>query len=349
MKTPNKRLALVTLLLIMTYGASSTLAQTVKTARFLRPEGLALDSKGNLYVVDSGHGQIRKITPDGSVSSLAGGAPDRGGPDGRNTDGTGNEARFENPHYIAIDGADNLYVTALYGDRIRKISPAGVVSTVTKETREVCGIAVDSAGNIYFAGLGMIRKITSDGVVETLAGKLGSGEKSVDGTGSAARFGSPGGVALDSANNVYVTDGYTIRKITPAGVVTTIAGMSSKHGYVDGTGSAARFYGPTYIAVDNANNLYVSDQGTIRKITPDGVVSTVAGKPGLTIFDGGFKRPSGLAVDKAGNIYVGDSDVQVIRKITAAGVASTLAGKLGISDEEQERAIQEDENRRHGR
>jgi len=150
MKTPNKNLALVTFLLIMSYGASSTLAQTVKTARFLNPQGLALDGKGNLYVVDSGHGKIRKITPAGSVSTLAGGGPDRGGPDGRETDGTGNEARFEKPHYIAIDGADNLYVTGLFGDRIRKISPAGVVSTVTKGTegKTFAGIAVDSAGNI---------------------------------------------------------------------------------------------------------------------------------------------------------------------------------------------------------
>src|SRR5438132_1125699 len=268
-ETPNKSLALVTLLLIMTHGASSTLAESVKTARFLNPEGLAMDSKGNIYVADSGHGKIRKITPDGSVSTLAGGGPDRGGPDGSNTDGTGNEARFENPHYIAIDGAVNLYVTQLFGDRIRKISPAGVVSTVTKETRSVCGIAVDSAGNIYFAGDGFVGKITSDGTVARLA----------------AGFAGLGGLAVDNGGNVFVTDSYTIRKITPAGVVTTIAGTSdySGRGHVDGPGSAARFYDPRDIAVDNANNLYISDKTTIRKITPDGVVTTVAGKPGLTM------------------------------------------------------------------
>ena len=342
MKTPNKSLALVTLLLIMTHGASSTLAQSVKTARFGKPEGLALDSKGNIYVADSVHGQIRKITPDGSVSTFAG----VGSPNGGLKDEHWTKDWHWNPHYIAVDSADNLYVTQYDGTKIYKVTSAGVVSILTNEPKGTFGIAADRGGNIYFVDqLGshqMIRKITSDGVVATLAGD--SPEGSVDGTGSAARFQSPRGVALDSANNVYVTDGYTIRKITPAGVVTTIAGASRMSRPVDGSGSAARFGDLSNIAVDGADNLYVTDQYTVRKVTREGVVSTVAGK-----YEGGygskdgikdaaqFMRLSGIAVDKAGNIYVADENAVVIRKITAAGLVSTLAGKVGITDEEQER------------
>lgn len=224
--------------------------------------------------------------------------------------------------------------------RLRKITPTGVVSTFASDTRFSLarGLAVDSGGNVYVADNGsrVIRKITSDGVGSIFVGKPGA-RANVDGTGTAAEFSAPSGVAVDSADNLYVTDGYTIRKITPGGVVTTIAGTAGKSGYVDGSGSAARFYDPRDIAIDRANNLYVSDGRTIRKVTPDGVVSTVAGKPTLGPLDGGFARPSGVAVDKAGNIYVADADASIICKITAAGVVSTLAGKYHITDEDQER------------
>jgi sugar lactone lactonase YvrE len=305
----------------MTHGASSTLAQTIRTAVFNNPPGLAMDSKGDIYVTDRG---IRKITPDGNVSTFAGLDSPYEGPKNENLRKGGDWS----PHYIAVDKAGNLYATEWDGTKVYKVTSAGVVSILTNEAKKTRGIAVDRDGTIYFADLGMIRKMTSAGVVETLA-----------------PFSSWGGIAVDSANNVYATDGYTIRKITPAGVVTTIAGAADKRGYVDGPGSAARFYDARDIAADNADNLYVSDQRTIRKITPDGVVSTVAGKPTLGPFSGGFHTPSGLAVDKAGNVYVTDAGAALIRKVTAAGVVSTLAGKAGITDEEQDRAIEEEKKR----
>ena len=145
-------------------------------------------------------------------------------------------------------------------------------------------MAVDSAGNVYVADTDnhTIRKITPSRVVRTLAGLAGS-HGSADGTGSAARFNFPLGVAVDSAGNVYVadTDNYTIRKITPSGVVRTLAGLAGT-GSADGTGSAARFNFPQGVAVDSAGNVYVADTSnhTIRKITPSGVVSTFAGLAG---------------------------------------------------------------------
>src|SRR5438105_9553850 len=132
------------------------------------------------------------------------------------------------------------------------------------------GVAVDSSGNVYVADQGnyTIRKITPAGAVTTLAGLVGA-SGSTDGTGNAARFKNPSGVAVDSSGNVYVADSHTIRKITPAGVVTTLAGSATSHGSTDGTGSAARFYDPSGVAVDSSGNVYVgdTDNDTIRKIT----------------------------------------------------------------------------------
>src|SRR5206468_1329426 len=147
------------------------------------------------------------------------------------------------------------------------------------------GVAMDSSGNIYVADNynSTIRKITAGGVVTTLAGLAGS-YGSADGTGSAARFYGPSGVAVDNAGNVYVADAgnHTIRKATPAGVVTTLAGLAGNPGSADGTGSAARFFDPRGLATDSSGNVYVGDYGnqTIRKITPAGAVTTLAGLAG---------------------------------------------------------------------
>jgi sugar lactone lactonase YvrE len=150
------------------------------------------------------------------------------------------------------------------------------------------GVAVDSAGNIYVADSGnyTIRKVTAAGVVTTLAGTAGiSG--STDGRGGAARFSQPAGVAVDSAGNIYVADYWTIRKVTAAGVVTTLAGTANTAGSADGTGDGARFSHASGVAVDSTGNVYVADTGnsTIRKVTPTGTTgttTTVAGTAGMT-------------------------------------------------------------------
>ena len=184
------------------------------------------------------------------------------------------------------------------------------------------GVAVDSIGNVYAADQGnhKIRKITSIGVVSTLAGSGAGG--SVDGTGIAASFYYPKGVAVDSIGNVYVADGGNkIRKITPSGVVSTLAGSGSE-GSVDGTGIAARFSYPQGVAVDSIGNVYVACNGNhkIRKITPSGVVTTLAGSGSLGSVDGtgiaaSFIYPMCVAVDSIGNVYVADGGNK-IRKIT---------------------------------
>ena len=204
------------------------------------------------------------------------------------------------------------------------------------------GVVADSSGNVYVADStnSAIRKITPTGMVSTFAGTPGL-YGSVDATGVAARFSTPWGLAIDSAGNFYVADvgNATIRKITPAAVVTTLAGSSQNAGSADGTGSAAQFYAPHGVAADAAGNVFVADTGnkTIRKITPAGAVTTLAGLAGASGWADGtggaarFNRPTGVAVDTAGNVFVADTENFVIRKITPAGVVTTLAGQPGVN------------------
>jgi Ice-binding-like/Putative Ig domain/Dockerin type I domain/NHL repeat len=342
------------------YGGSIGSADgTGSAARFFNPIGVATDSSGNVYVADTENHTIRKVTPAGVVTTLAGlaGVDDLNLYDsksGGSADGTGSAARFFDPEGVATDSGGNVYVADSGNNTIRKITPAGVVTTLAglpllagsadgigsfAHFAYPVGVATDSGGNVYVADFwnSTIRKITPAGVVTTLAGSAGL-IGSTDGTGSAARFNSPMGVATDSGGNVYVADFWnsTIRKITPAGVVTTLAGSAGLIGSTDGTGSAARFQYPIGMATDNGGNVYVADYNndTIRKITPAGVVTTLAGLGGVGSVDGtgsfaSFNQPRGVATDSGGNVYVADTGNDTIRKITPAGVVTTLAGVGG--------------------
>ena len=273
-------------------GSIGSADGTGSAARFWQPYGVAVDSSGNVYVADSGNDTIRKITPAGVVTTLAGLAGAQG-----SANGTNSAARFWQPYGVAVDSSGNVYVGDQGNDTIRKITPAGVVTTLaglagvqgradgtnsTARFTAPAGVAVDSSGNVYVADYGnnAIRKITPAGVVTTLAGMAGT-HGSANGTGSAARFYHPSGVALDDSGNIYVgdTDNDTIRKITPAAVVTTLAGLAGNPGSSDGTNSVARFNSPRGVGVDSSGNVYVADyyNDTIRKITPPGVVTTLAG------------------------------------------------------------------------
>ena len=270
------------------------------------------------------------------VSTLAGTAGSSG-----SVDGTGAAARFYNPTGVAADATGTVYVADQSNHTIRKITAAGVVSTLAGTAGSSgsdngtgaaarfynpSNVAVDAAGTVYVADKdnSTIRKITAAGVVSTLAGTAGS-LGSDDGTGAAARFNNPAGVAVDAAGTVYVAErfNYTIRKITAAGVVSTLAGTAGSSGSTDGTGAAARFLFPNSVAVDAAGTVYVADRGnsTIRKITAAGVVSTLAGTAGSsgstngTGADARFNQPIGVAVDAAGAVYVADQGNHLIRVI----------------------------------
>lgn len=266
-----------------TAGSYASTDGTGAAARFYSPFGVAVDTAGNVYVADSYNSTVRKIGLGGVVTTLAGAAFQKG-----STDGTGTAARFDQPFGIAVDANGNVYVSDATMNTIRKITPAGVVTTLAGTAGQVgstdgtgpaarfavpYGVAVDSAGNVYVADHGnhVVRKITSAGVVTTLAGSGTAGL--TDGTGTAAKFNFLSGVAVDANGVVFVadTDNHSIRQITAAGVVTTIGGTNVT-GSTNGSGTAARFYNPKGIAIDKNGVLYIADRGNhiIRK----GVLTT---------------------------------------------------------------------------
>ena len=306
-------------------------------ARFSEPSGLAVDGDGNVYVGDTWNYTIRKVSPDGAVSTLAGATQQRG-----STDGSGSAARFDWPYGLAVGPDGRVYVADSGNHLIRAVTPAGAVTTAAGAValfNRPADVAVGRGGDVYIADSenATIRRIAPDGATSIFAGAAGV-RGFTDGTGAAARFWAPWGLSLDAEGNLYVVErGTTVRKITPAGVVTTLAGSPVQGGSVDGPPTVARFSTLTGIAVDAASNVYVVDENesNVRKITPEGNVSTVAGlarNEGSADGSGSaarFSRPYGIAVDGTGNLYVSDQLNQTIRKITPAGLVSTLAGVAG--------------------
>ncbi len=329
-----------------TLGTPGAANGTGTAATFTAPEGITIASDGNRYVADTGNHIIRKIASGGDVATLAGGAGTSG-----STDATGTAARFNAPAGIVFANG-NLYVADTGNQTIRKVTTAGVVTTfagtagasgsanatgTAARFNAPRGLAADSAGNLYVADTGnhTIRKITTAGVVTTLAGTAGS-SGTANGTGAAARFNAPRGVAVDASGNVFVADtgNHCIRKITSAGVVTTFAGSAGTSGSTNGTTTAARFNSPSGIAVDSSGIVHVADTGnqTIRRITAAGSVSTVAGTAGSTGTAGGdgtaarFNTPSAVAVQADGyNLYVADTANHGIRRTSAYRTMNPVA------------------------
>ena len=347
-------------------GFSGTNDGVGMDARFKSPNGIAVDGNGNLFVADSGNHTIRKITPDGSVSTYAG-APGVSGA----ADGPANAARFFSPFGIMVDHSNTVYVADTFNNTIRVISPAGVVSTLAGKAgvagsvdktgtaatfNSPVSLAMDSFGNIYVADAGnhLIRKIAPGAVVTTLAGMAGvSG--SADGTNNTARFSLPFAVTVDANNNIYVgdTSNNILRKVTSSGVVTTPAGVAGPAGSADGVGNQARFNSLDGVACGNGTDVIIADFGnfTIRKAIGGSNVVTVAG---LSSFPGGqngsantarFNSPAGMAVDASGNVYVADEQNDAIRKITPLGDVSTFAGTMGSPGSRDDSGINAQFNR----
>ena len=313
-------------------GARGFVNGNAASAQFKTVWGIAVDKLGNITVADGDNNCLRNISASGEVTTLSG----NGTPGFVN--GPLAAARFYNPLVVAITTNSNgetldVYIADVINYSIRHLT-AGLVRTLAGTgtpgftegspayMRRPMGVAVNAQGIVYVADMDnhAIRAIATNGNMSTLAGNGTPGAE--EGTGATARFSSPHGIAVDAQGNVYVADysNHRIRKVTPAGVVSTLAGSNS--GYQDGVGAAARFSSPRGVATDAQGNVYVADAGNhrIRKIRPDGTVTTIAGS--IQGFADGaalqakFDTPSSVAVDQHGNIYVGDSGNYRVRKIS---------------------------------
>jgi kumamolisin len=327
-------------------------------AQFNYPTGIAVDSSGNLYIADLYNNVIRKVTSAGVVTTPYGNLQGTAGnTDGTGNDGSGNSAHFYYPRDIAVDIPNNLlYVSDEGSNQIRKINmSSGQVSTIgnpaSSPFSEPKGIAVDSSGTVYVADYSnnVIRKITTGGTISILAGSSAYAAGYADGAATTqALFNNPIGLAVDSSKNVYVTDygNEVVRKInTTTGQVSTVAGQAGVAGCLDGPGSQALFNVPRGIMVDSFGNLYVTDSfassvtsppelsgnSLLRKITPTGVVSTLAGQAGAAGSADGtgnvaqFYNSCGVAMNSAtGNIYVADAGNNTIRAGTLPAIPATI-------------------------
>ena len=333
-----------------TLGSATSSAATLTvpgsaSALLQYPAGIGEDGTGTFYVADAFSNTIQKITAAGVVSTFAGSSGQAG-----SQDGVGASARFNQPGGVVVAANGNVYVADTGNATIRKIAPDGTVTTVAGSPANrgntdgmgtaasfssPSGIALDAGGNLFVADAmnATVRKITPDGTVSTVAGLAGN-RGDTDGAGTAARFNFPSGVAVDAGGVLYVADTYndTIRTISPAGMVATLAGSAGISGSSDGAGATALFNQPVNLAVDAAGNLVVADtgNGTIRKVTAAGAVTTIAGMAGIAGWGdstGGivlFNQPHSLVLDGGGSIFVADTGNAAVRKVAADGTVTTL-------------------------
>jgi sugar lactone lactonase YvrE len=323
--------------------------------------GLALDAEGNLYVADWGNNRVRKISPGGSITTVAG-----NGIEGfEGDDGPAASAQLIRPRLIATDSQGNLYIAAQWG-RLRKVSPDGIITTVagngtygysgdngpatSARIGSINGLAVDVAGNVYIVDINIIdddavyeeysrvRKISTDGTITTLAGGP-AGYSGDDGPAEHARISSSASLSVDATGNVFLADGPRIRKISPDGTITTVAGTGVPgYSLEDGPALTTQLGFVQTLTTSPAKDIFFVDgNARIRKLTPGGKIATVAGyttPAGVTppMGDGGpaadaqLAAPVGVAVDEAGTVYVADTWAFRVRAIGTDGIIRTVAG-----------------------
>jgi trimeric autotransporter adhesin len=326
------------------------------------PHAVALDRSGNLYVADESNNRIRKwFAATGLITTVAGDGDGGSAGDG----GPATAASISEPVGVALDVAGNLYIAEV--TRIRKVSAeSGIISTLagngnfgssgdngpaTTASVYPSGLAVDPSGNVYIAGDSRIRRVAAaNGVITTVAGNDTAGFSGDGGPATLASLRYPAGVSVDATGSLFIADtgNDRIRKVSAeSGIISTIAGNGARGFSGDGSSAtAARLYSPNAITFDAAGSLYFADSGNhrIRRISPDGTISTVAGDgtQGLTGDEGkatqaGLAFPTGLVLNAVGDLFIADSNSDRVRAVYACvPVAGTQLitpsdGAFGVS------------------
>jgi sugar lactone lactonase YvrE len=344
-------------------GVISTIAGGGSAAVQLGPlSGISVDSAGNIFIGEPDGGLIRKISPSGVITIVAGHGRSLGfGGDSA----AASEARLSHPWGLGFDAVGNLFIADTENDRIRMVSPNGIITTVvgtgggfdgdggpatTALLSQPRAVALDTAGNLFIADTGnnRIRKVSSGPFSNFITTVAGNGIEGFGGDGEAAvsaQLAGPSGIAVDAAGNLFITDtgNHRIRKVNSAGIITTVAGLGTPgFGGDGGPAISAQLASPSAIALDMAGNLIVADSGNnrVRKVTPAGMISTIAGvgtagfsgdgaiatAAQLSLVGSSETLSTGLVVDAAGNIYIADTGNHRIRRVSPGGVVTTIAG-----------------------
>ncbi len=320
------------------------------SAQLYYPSGVAVDGSGNLFIADTSNSRIRKVSTSGIINTVSGnGTPGYSGDGGAAT-----SAQLATPAGVAVDGSGNLFIADESNNRIRKVSTSGIVTTVagtgtadfsgdggaatSAQLFYPKGVAVDGSGNLFIVDTYIIRIVSTNGTITTVAGNDTVGFSGDDQGGTSAQLSYPKGVAVDGSGNLFVADSGNrrIRKVSTSGIITTVAGNGAIGYSGDGAAAAsAQLSGPAGIAVDGPGNIFIADAGNnrIRKVARSEIITTVAGT-GADAFsgDGGTAAsaqlgfPNGVAVDGSGNLFIADFDNNRIRKVSTSGIITTAAG-----------------------
>jgi sugar lactone lactonase YvrE len=316
------------------------------------PSGVAVDASGNLFINDLFNNRIRKVNTNGIITTVAGNGfvtNDMSGNIAGGYSGDGGaatNASLNNPAGLVVDASGNLFMADSGNSRIRKLDLHGIITTVAgggvgdggaathASLNNPSGVAVDASGNLFIddQNNGLIRKVDLNGIITTVAG----GGTNYPGDGGAATNASlsPSGVAVDASGNLFIDDQNDglIRKVDLNGIITTVAGGGTNSPGNGGTATNASL-SPSRVAVDASGNLFIADQnnGLIRKVDLNGIITTVAGGGTNYHGDGGAATntslaPSGMAVDTSGNLFIADNNYGSIRKVDVNGIITTVAG-----------------------
>ncbi len=325
-------------------GATPATPSVATNAAIGAPVGVATDAACSLYFASSNVNSVFKVSQNGVLTRIVGSSRPGYSGDG----GPAASARLNSPGGVAVDGSGNLFIADTGNNRVRRVSPNGIITTIAgtgvfgfsgdggpanNAQISASALAADSAGNVFIAGGYRVRKVSPSGIITTVAG---DGDYYYSGDGGPAISAAlvAIAVAVDTAGNLFIADSIHIRKVSPGGIITTVAGNGTDGFTGDGgpaIGAALKAYG---VAVDDSGSLFIASICSVRKVTPDGIINSVAGNcmAGSSLGDGGpatkalLNGALGVALDPAGKLFIADASNYRIRQVSPSGIITTAAG-----------------------